>query len=116
METTIASLHAIRQAGARLVMFTSDNFNKYPEAVSACDAFLKEFPEHANAAEVAVRKAAILGRNDKLAEAVLCEPSSVTVRPTPTVPFTDAVDSVTRAPSDGESTASRTEASCGSDV
>lgn len=30
--TTLASLRAARAAGVRLIMFTSDNFNKYPEA------------------------------------------------------------------------------------
>jgi hypothetical protein len=32
LETTMASLMAMKKAGVRLVMFTSDNFNKYVEA------------------------------------------------------------------------------------
>jgi radical SAM superfamily enzyme YgiQ (UPF0313 family) len=42
VETTIASLHAIRQAGARLLMFTSDNFNKYPEATTLLNRMIEE--------------------------------------------------------------------------
>jgi Radical SAM superfamily len=32
LETTMASLRAAKAGGVRMVMFTSDNFNKYPEA------------------------------------------------------------------------------------
>jgi radical SAM superfamily enzyme YgiQ (UPF0313 family) len=32
IETTLASLRAAKAAGVKLVMFTSDNFNKYPDA------------------------------------------------------------------------------------
>jgi hypothetical protein len=32
LETTMAGLRAVKKAGAHLVMFTSDNFNKYSEA------------------------------------------------------------------------------------
>jgi MoaA/NifB/PqqE/SkfB family radical SAM enzyme len=32
IETTLASLRAAKAAGVELIMFTSDNFNKYPEA------------------------------------------------------------------------------------
>jgi hypothetical protein len=32
IDTTMATLHAVKAAGLRLVMFTSDNFNKYPDA------------------------------------------------------------------------------------
>jgi len=40
--TTIASLRAARAAGVRLVMFTSDNFNKYPEAPALLEAMIEE--------------------------------------------------------------------------
>jgi hypothetical protein len=32
VDTTMAGLHRVKQAGVRLVMFTSDNFNKYADA------------------------------------------------------------------------------------
>ena len=38
--TTIASLQAAEAAGARLVMFTSDNFNKYPQVVELLEAMI----------------------------------------------------------------------------
>lgn len=40
--TTIASLRAARAAGVRFVMFTSDNFNKYPEAAELLEAMVAE--------------------------------------------------------------------------
>jgi hypothetical protein len=40
--TTIASLRAARAAGVRYVMFTSDNFNKYPEAADLLEAMAAE--------------------------------------------------------------------------
>ena len=40
IETTIASLRAAKAAGVRYVMFTSDNFNKYPEAPDLLEAMV----------------------------------------------------------------------------
>jgi hypothetical protein len=40
--TTMASLRAAKSAGVRLIMFTSDNFNKYPEAEALLDAIIEE--------------------------------------------------------------------------
>jgi hypothetical protein len=40
--TTIASLRAAKSAGVRLIMFTSDNFNKYPEAEALLEAMVEE--------------------------------------------------------------------------
>jgi len=40
--TTIASLKAAAAAGVRLVMFTSDNFNKYPDVVELLSAMIEE--------------------------------------------------------------------------
>jgi radical SAM superfamily enzyme YgiQ (UPF0313 family) len=42
VETTLASLRAAKKAGVRFVMFTSDNFNKYPEAGELLDAMIAE--------------------------------------------------------------------------
>ncbi|HEX4998838.1 MAG TPA: radical SAM protein [Terriglobia bacterium] len=42
VETTMASLRAIRQAGVRLVMFTSDNFNKYAQATELLERMIEE--------------------------------------------------------------------------
>jgi radical SAM superfamily enzyme YgiQ (UPF0313 family) len=42
LETTLASLRAAKTAGVRLVMFTSDNFNKYPEVLELLDAMIAE--------------------------------------------------------------------------
>jgi len=42
IETTIASLRAAEAAGVRYVMFTSDNFNKYPEAPDLLEAMVAE--------------------------------------------------------------------------
>jgi radical SAM superfamily enzyme YgiQ (UPF0313 family) len=42
LETTLASLRAAKRAGVRLVMFTSDNFNKYPEVRELLDAMITE--------------------------------------------------------------------------
>jgi radical SAM superfamily enzyme YgiQ (UPF0313 family) len=42
IETTMASLRAAKAAGVRLVMFTSDNFNKYPEAVELLEQMIAE--------------------------------------------------------------------------
>jgi hypothetical protein len=40
--TTMASLRAAKAAGVRLIMFTSDNFNKYPEAEALLTAMVEE--------------------------------------------------------------------------
>jgi radical SAM superfamily enzyme YgiQ (UPF0313 family) len=40
VETTVRTLVAARQAGVRLVMFTSDNFNKYAEARHLLEAII----------------------------------------------------------------------------
>jgi len=40
--TTIASLKAAAAAGVRLVMFTADNFNKYPEVKQLLEAMIEE--------------------------------------------------------------------------
>ena len=40
--TTLASLRAAKAAGVRTIMFTSDNFNKYPEAEELLTAMVKE--------------------------------------------------------------------------
>ena len=40
--TTMASLRAAKAAGVRLIMFTSDNFNKYPEAEDLLTAMVEE--------------------------------------------------------------------------
>jgi Radical SAM superfamily len=40
--TTMASLRAAKAAGVRLIMFTSDNFNKYPEAEALLGAMADE--------------------------------------------------------------------------
>lgn len=40
--TTIASLRAAKAAGVRTIMFTSDNFNKYPEAEKLLEAMIEE--------------------------------------------------------------------------
>ena len=42
VETTIESLRAAKKAGVRMVMFTSDNFNKYPDAVELLERMLEE--------------------------------------------------------------------------
>jgi len=42
IETTIESLRKAKQAGVRLVMFTSDNFNKYSEAPELLEQMIKE--------------------------------------------------------------------------
>jgi radical SAM superfamily enzyme YgiQ (UPF0313 family) len=42
IETTLASLTAAKKAGVRLVMFTSDNFNKYPAVQELLDAMIAE--------------------------------------------------------------------------
>lgn len=42
VDTTIASLRAARAAGVRMIMFTSDNFNKYPEVHELLDAMIHE--------------------------------------------------------------------------
>ena len=42
VETTIRSLHALKLGGARLVMFTSDNFNKYPQAPELLQRMIEE--------------------------------------------------------------------------
>ncbi len=40
--TTIASLKAAASAGVRLIMFTADNFNKYPEVKQLLQAMIEE--------------------------------------------------------------------------
>jgi radical SAM superfamily enzyme YgiQ (UPF0313 family) len=40
--TTLATLRAAKAAGVLLVMFTSDNFNKYPEATELLEAMIAE--------------------------------------------------------------------------
>ena len=40
--TTLASLRAAKTAGVRAIMFTSDNFNKYPEAESLLTAMVQD--------------------------------------------------------------------------
>jgi len=42
VETTIASLRAAKAAGVRMVIFTSDNFNKYAEATDLLKAMIDE--------------------------------------------------------------------------
>ncbi|HEY6065527.1 MAG TPA: radical SAM protein, partial [Thermoanaerobaculia bacterium] len=42
LETTLASLRAAKKAGVRFVMFTSDNFNKYPEVEELLEAMVAE--------------------------------------------------------------------------
>ncbi|MCA9704221.1 MAG: radical SAM protein [Myxococcales bacterium] len=42
LETTLASLRAAQHAGAGAIFFTSDNFNKYPEATRLLDAMIDE--------------------------------------------------------------------------
>ncbi len=42
VETTIASLKAAKNAGVRMIMFTSDNFNKYSQAVDLLNEMIEE--------------------------------------------------------------------------
>jgi Radical SAM superfamily len=42
IDTTLASLRAAKVGGVRAIMFTSDNFNKYPEAEELLSAIIKE--------------------------------------------------------------------------
>lgn len=42
VETTIRTLRAAKEAGVRIAMFTSDNFNKYPDARELLDAMIEE--------------------------------------------------------------------------
>jgi radical SAM superfamily enzyme YgiQ (UPF0313 family) len=42
VETTLASLRAAKGAGVRAVFFTSDNFNKYPQATELLEAMIDE--------------------------------------------------------------------------
>jgi len=42
VETTMATLRAAKAAGLLLIMFTTDNFNKYPEADSLLQAMIDE--------------------------------------------------------------------------
>lgn len=42
IDTTLASLRAARAAGVSSIMFTSDNFNKYPEAAALLEAIARE--------------------------------------------------------------------------
>lgn len=40
--TTLASLRNAKAVGVKMIMFTSDNFNKYPQAVELLDAMIEE--------------------------------------------------------------------------
>jgi radical SAM superfamily enzyme YgiQ (UPF0313 family) len=42
VEITIQSLLAMKRSGVRLVMFTSDNFNKYPQAAELLERMIEE--------------------------------------------------------------------------
>jgi radical SAM superfamily enzyme YgiQ (UPF0313 family) len=42
IDTTMASLRAAKAAGVRTIMFTSDNFNKYPEAEDLLSAMIED--------------------------------------------------------------------------
>jgi radical SAM superfamily enzyme YgiQ (UPF0313 family) len=42
VSTTLATLRAAKAAGVLLVMFTSDNFNKYPQATELLEAMIAE--------------------------------------------------------------------------
>ena len=42
IDTTLASLRAAKAAGVGSIMFTSDNFNKYPEAAELLEAIARE--------------------------------------------------------------------------
>ena len=42
IETTLATLRAAKAAGVRLVLFTSDNFNKYPDVEALLEAMIDE--------------------------------------------------------------------------
>ena len=42
IETTMASLRAAKAAGIRIILFTSDNFNKYPDAPELLQAMVAE--------------------------------------------------------------------------
>jgi hypothetical protein len=42
VETTMATLRATKAAGLRMVMFTSDNFNKYPDAPALLEQMIEE--------------------------------------------------------------------------
>jgi radical SAM superfamily enzyme YgiQ (UPF0313 family) len=42
VETTLASLRAAKTSGVRFVMFTSDNFNKYPQVDELLEAMIAE--------------------------------------------------------------------------
>jgi hypothetical protein len=42
IETTMAGLRAAKAAGVSMIMFTSDNFNKYPEAQTLLEAMIDE--------------------------------------------------------------------------
>jgi hypothetical protein len=42
IEVSLASLRAAKAAGVRLIMFTSDNFNKYPDAMNLLNGMIEE--------------------------------------------------------------------------
>lgn len=42
VQTTMASLRAAKAGGVRFIMFTSDNFNKYPQALELLEAMIAE--------------------------------------------------------------------------
>lgn len=42
VDTTMASLRAAKMSGVRMIMFTSDNFNKYPEANALLESMIEE--------------------------------------------------------------------------
>ena len=43
LETTLASLRAAQKAGVEYVLFTSDNFNKIPEATELLDHVITHY-------------------------------------------------------------------------
>ena len=42
IETTLASVRAAKAAGVKMIMFTSDNFNKYPDGPALLEAMIAE--------------------------------------------------------------------------
>ncbi len=42
IEVTLATLLAAKAAGVGAIMFTSDNFNKYPKAADPLEAMIEE--------------------------------------------------------------------------
>ena len=56
IETTMESLRNAKAAGVRLVMFTSDNFNKYAEAKELLEQMIAQKSEHAVSSRNAIHK------------------------------------------------------------